>query len=458
MVHESLVNYIKQSLQAGSTRSQIEQTLVQTGWQQADIDDSFAAAIPPPAQEVPTVPIASAPITSTTTQQPYYHEQSNGGSKKKWFLLLIPFLLILGGGGVLAYQMITPTPERIVAEMIKKTGSIETISTKADLSLIMNLPSVTQSSSSAILVPQQPNQKVNLDISFESVSDASDLEDPKSSLKFSGQMKDSTGNPATSVETEMRTLGNVLYVRLLDFATAGQKMLPQYENKWIKMDYNKLQEKYGIEKTETNTLSEKDVEKMEEVLADSKVMKNLKMQKDDQIDGLSMYVISFDIDKDELKRVMLEALKIVVKDTEKSELDNFEKELSLFLSDITFGPQEMLIGKADKYLYRYEGAFAYSGSQSESKIEGKYSVNMKDHNKPVTIDEPKDATDFDVLLQEIYGTPEGGTLPSPVPLSSPVLGDRTSSVSAQMEQEQAAAAQLLNIFYLNDEASKILRK
>lgn len=110
MLTPQLIEYIKTQLQSGLSPEQIKNSLIQSGWQSADVDAGFSSIIPSPSQQV------NAPIEAVTPVP----------SKKKLYIGVVVLFLLIAAIAVAAYifgfpaksqspQAQPPTPTQSVA-------------------------------------------------------------------------------------------------------------------------------------------------------------------------------------------------------------------------------------------------------------------------------------------------------------------------------------------------------
>jgi len=115
MVHQQLLDYIKQQLQQGISKEQIKSSLIANGWQAQDVDEAFASiqnpanhsqSVPPPTQTIPSLPSATAILGQAWA----IYKQRLGtflGVMIIPMLVMIAAFAIFAGGGFLGISLLS---------------------------------------------------------------------------------------------------------------------------------------------------------------------------------------------------------------------------------------------------------------------------------------------------------------------------------------------------------------
>lgn len=108
MTTPELLDFIKNSLAAGSSPDQIRNSLISAGWNETDINDAFKQVSQPTASPPQTIQAPEAQITPTTTYTPAGLNQYNKPLPQKnrtpRVTAIIALLLVILGGAALAYK------------------------------------------------------------------------------------------------------------------------------------------------------------------------------------------------------------------------------------------------------------------------------------------------------------------------------------------------------------------
>lgn len=115
MIHQQLLDYIKQLLQQGVSQEQIKNSLMANGWQAQDIDEAFAS-IQNPTSQSSKVPLPAQTITSLPSATAIFgqawaiYKQRLGtflGVMIIPVIVMIVLLAISAGGGFLSISLLS---------------------------------------------------------------------------------------------------------------------------------------------------------------------------------------------------------------------------------------------------------------------------------------------------------------------------------------------------------------
>src|SRR3990167_4676583 len=90
---EELINYIKENLARGVSQDQIHQTLLNTGWQQADINAAFSQLGIP---QSPLPPVSN--ITQSTQSPPTKPKEPKSFLNPKIIIAVVAIIILLTAG------------------------------------------------------------------------------------------------------------------------------------------------------------------------------------------------------------------------------------------------------------------------------------------------------------------------------------------------------------------------
>lgn len=413
MVNQKLLDYIKQQLQQGFNREQIKRSLSETGWQEADINEAFTL-IDSPNVSIPPEGMPSQ-LLSALPQQP-----ERRINKTLLVVVLIIGVLILGGGAFGYFYYFRETPEKVLEKMSTRLAKVKTLEYQGNLKLEITTPdSPDLLGKGDFTQPTQPpssKQPSNFSIDFSGKSDISDPNNQKGSFLLNTRTDAFKG--LTQGEfifgLEVRTIGQVVYLKLNNLPILGFFDLSFLTNQWFKFDPETLTEilkkQLGLEGIEEKIeelkkeqeLSPEQIEKLEEIVAQSKVFKITGTLPSEKIEGVNTRHYKLIVDKEELKKLLVD-ISTVVQDQISTEegLVGFEEGLEI----IEFIDGEIWIGKKDYLPYKISLTMIIKET-SESKTAGKSIATMsfKNYNKPVKIDVPSPVKD----IEEIFGKLLGG--------------------------------------------------
>ncbi len=140
MVNQQLLDYVKQQLKNNVSREQIKSSLMENGWDNADVEEGFAVLSPAPAPKPSAVPQSprpaySSPSLNPTIQpvssftnpqrvQPTFIAKEKSPAWKKIFLFLIILAVLAGAGwGAYIYFNKPKTENKAETSPLSKEGS-----------------------------------------------------------------------------------------------------------------------------------------------------------------------------------------------------------------------------------------------------------------------------------------------------------------------------------------------
>lgn len=172
-------------------------------------------------------------------------------------------------------------------------------------------------------------------------------------------------------------------------ALAGQESVAQYSailsqvnNQWFVIDQSLLSQVPGVESLGAgDSVSPEDAKRIGEMYKKHPFMTVSERLDDEKIHGVDSYHIKATIDKDQLKAFLgeVKAANIKGAKVDQSMIDDLGK------ADFGKYPFELWIAKKQRVLTQFVLSFDESGSSYKLRIA------LKDLNKPVTVEQPKDA-------------------------------------------------------------------
>lgn len=406
MVNQQLLDYIKQRLAQGATKEAISSGLVSQGWQTSDIEEAF------------NLVSSSNPSVSPqdTTSQPFstLSQQPEKGINKSLLIVISIIGVLIIGGGVFGYlYYFQESPEKIIQKMGDRLAEVKSLEYQGEIKAEITTSDLL-SGGGNLLQPVQsaPSQQVSdFSINFSGKSDVSDLNNPRGSFVFNirtDALRELTQEDSV-FGLELRTISQAVYLKLSNIPNLGFFDLSFITNQWIRIDTEALKKQFGLEKLEKQIkeaqkqkeLSPEQIEEIKRVGALAKVLKITDKLPSEKIDGVETYHYKFVIDKEGLKKLVID-ISFIVQDktlTEK-EVADFDKSLEIIES---LGG-EIWIGKKDLLPYKIFLQISVKETD-ESKISGKLTLMIlfKNYNKPVQIDVPSPVKNLEEILSELFG-------------------------------------------------------
>jgi len=406
------LDYVRGQLDQGIDRSLVRQAMISSGWQANDVDQMIKT-VEGDRPNIPLPKTGEAAVVSGSIDEPV------SGNSNLLIKIILPIVVILGLAAGIYFLFFSP--QRVLARMISKTNNITSLSYKASFNaeikdapftsqpLTMMYKNYLNTRDAKKMVagisttqyntaenPQSNNMSFNLNA--EGQSDVKDTKNVKFSIKLDAQSK--IGNEtAEETSTEFRFLSNMFYLKVdkVPQSVNDYLDLTPWLGKWFKFDMKEINEATG-EDLESNTLSDEQVQKIQKIYLQNQFVKVDKNTKMERVNGAMTFRYNYSLDKDKLKSFITEANKAMPKPESETSLKYTLDEVDN-MPDIT---GQIWAGIFDSYPYKFNINFA-TKPEELLPFDGqfKFEASLKDFNKPVNIEEPKDAQSFEELMAEI---------------------------------------------------------
>ncbi len=460
MIHEQLLDYIKQELALGITPAEIKSTLLGIGWQATDIDEALQTFA-----VTPTVPEATIPTMQTTTTEQAYVPQSvpvtpltqsyaeeypkKGGKKMLGGVIVILTLVILGGAKVFGYNYFvgkTATPEKNIAKMMHSlsnvtsfaySGDITVDSTVTDMTTLGMPPAQVATGEDLAPVALEPNlvsditptapTTARIAMNFSGSSDVSDLSKPMSNFSFdittnalnllntmTGPVTGEVEKPDAQFGLDLRTIGKTMYGQLHNVPTFGFMGFDtaMLKDQWIQINVDTVEQGTtldaegvpvppGADSNTASTLSPDTITAIKKAIADSHFLVITETLQDEILGGVDTYHYAFTFDTDALKKLFVET-NTIAGVTTSGETNTM---IDTYIENMKMPTGELWIGKKDFLPYQVTMQLEIVGTDAVP-ASGTVSLNVlfKDFNVPVTIEEPVGAKTLEEIITTQFDT------------------------------------------------------
>jgi|GEM_PF-2039762 len=402
MANQELVNYIMQQAGQGVSQEVLRNTLLQAGWQTADVDEALKSLTSSPVAEVKQSSVADTAQSERTLPESVtsFDEHTAPRFGKKLIILISVVGLLLVAGGVFAYNYFNQTPEQIVGGMVKTMLEAKTSNFSGDIKITIDtqdvagfLPSAVGDSTSG----QIKTGEGSVTIRFSGSSDSSNVSNPKvlSTFTFGTDILPFGG---ALLGFDMRIVDRALYLKLNNLGIPGTENFGSFKNQWIKFDsttaLTQLQQSGysgSINLEENLNLPTEKIDKIKTILGKALFIKVGARLASERVGGVDSHHYAFSLNKEGLKNTLKEvSLVVQEKDLTEAELQG----LDAFWENIEVSG-ELWIGKSDRVLHQIKMVL-----DSKSMIKTTVIINetFKNINEPVTINIPPDAKNFEELL------------------------------------------------------------
>ncbi len=357
------------------------------------------------------------PQTPLTTPPPFYYPEIPQKPKKGLAKVIFGVILIIlfGAGISLAARIwdplwnpFRPVPEKVIEKMAQEMKEVKMLHSEIKIDFEAK---------------EDAKESFKMTLNFKGDSDTTDKENLKSSGNFEIIM--TSGGTEISLAGDTRVIGEDSYFKLTKFpniplpgVNVGQ-IISQIKDRWIK--YNKESYlKYFLgeippamtkEIQESQEKQEETTKKLGSLFKDKKLYIVKKEFPDDKIRNVGTYHYLIALNKEEIKKLILELLKITqevrlpAQSLQQSAFAEISPEIDKFFEKIDEITADIYIGKKDNYLYEIKGGKEIDMSKFKEGAKGamiiKAEMDFSNFNKPVKIEPPKDFKNLEEMFKEI---------------------------------------------------------
>ena len=318
------------------------------------------------------------------------------------------------------------SPEAIMSKMIRTMAKVETVASRGEM----------------IVDGGPPQERVKMELTFNSVADERDSANPKAAAEMDFELFSPEGD--FSFAFELKMIGQTLYLKATkipdmpddaadEFAEMGIN-LDEFLNQWIRVDQESMRSFYEAAGMSPAEIAEKmrEYEKQQEMYRDlaekltallekrsADLLKIKEVLPDTEINGVAVHHYVAVLDKEGLKKMLPEIVEeIILEYADEDVAEEFKKEWQESREemleemnnsfDMLFGmigeiSVELWIGKEDYYLYRINfektidmGMFMFYMSGMNLFLS--FEMNYSDFNQPVTIEAPSEYKTMEEFL------------------------------------------------------------
>jgi len=459
MITDELLNYIKNQLRKGISGGIVKNSLIANGWGAADVDEAFRLIIRSnqipvekkvnrfeeqpyenrPLVQQPTFrrPFDQLPFGRKFTDQELEQElqleelplpegrnepmppqnagqqPSEGKGFGKAIAVALAIMIIVGLAG---YYYYLRQPDVVLRKMVGNLNQIKSLEYSGEVGFNI-ISSYIGLTGVATRDSNQGSLKFDNLGNFNGLLDVSESGNPQFSLVLFDSL--TSGNTVDKITTnfifglEMRIMDKVLYFQMTDFPSFGLFDVSSVENQWLEIDQEAMEEKLSIFQFQQvaggkgnqkeQKLSEEQIQKINIEIDNfiSKLAKKVIKMPDEKIEGVNSWHYSVQLDKEELKNLIIKITEIVT-DEEVSEekKKSFDETLkAMELKDI-----EIWIGKKDNLPHKALISFS-SKETEENKVTADYKFTFffRNYNRPVKLEVPGSTQSLNELFEDLFG-------------------------------------------------------
>lgn len=412
MITPELRAYVQKRVAEGASQEEITKTLLAAGWQETDIKEALETQ--PAQKRIRLLPIL--------------------------IVSLIGILLI--GGGVFGfwYFIQDPPPEKVIARMMEESASITSFAYSGGIRVEVGEKTLEEgtffdlggiagflNAAELLLSPPEPSSEETMVISidFNGVADGSNPKTPKAQVSLDMRV-DASPEGKFAVGVETRLIGEDIYAKLTRFEFDPaipfiDGIILLLRDQWFKVDRKSLEELNGYSGAFTpgaSQFSDEELKRLEDALRNARIIRVTQTLPNDTIEGAKTFHYKFALNTEGLRSYMVEIMNVMeAKNASNEELSQIKALLESeafneVLDMIVEGFMgDIWIGKKDFFPYRVSAGFALKDAESQKEAAIiSFLFNMKDFNKPVSVEAPADAKSLEALLEELFTSSfsEGG--------------------------------------------------
>lgn len=399
-----LKTYVETQKKAGTPDDQIRSTLLETGWDEASINEAMSNT----SQET-SEPTSKIPVEAAKASSPGLTPKIKSSTK----LLPVLIVIIIGaiiGGGVWAYFKYFPkvTPEEVLVQALEKTNSATSYEFNSKITADLTLPKEELAMAKAAL----PITSSKFDIIMSGSAHKTDKQ-------IDADISLSLQNEDTKIfEVQERIKDYKVYYKLnnLNIPLAALFVdLDLLKENWINISSNDL-----LSEDEVSSLSDEEllqaymetIEDIENEIDFNKLYTLKNVYDMEMVDNIKSYHYQVEINKNELVSIIDKVAKELAKTVDETitnqDIDELMNEFKNVFSKVTLPPIDIWIGKKDMYIHQIhtrmklhdinvpEVKEMFSDSDTLS-----LRMNMKNFNTAAAITTPENIISIDDLMKKM---------------------------------------------------------
>lgn len=387
MPNKELIDYIKQNLSQGISKIETRKNLLKEGWKEEDIEEGFKGAAPSLAPSI------------ISTAKPGFNFFKKFLNKK--FLALF-FVALISIVALVVFYYVQRSPDRVIRAMAAKMQDIKSFHLRASFEAKGGILPITNSLLPSVAPDSQQANSVN--IRLDGDVDVSDYKNPLISLNYNPD----SGGTADIFKAEARLIDKIIYFKLSGTPGVESIDLGLFKNRWIEIDLEAIKSQIGQlgvgsgiqEQVIENQLTDEQIGQLKNLAGQTKIFDFQETSGDEIVGGVKSYHYKFVLDKEGLKKFIIEAGKIINGD-QLSEKDLIQLDESL--GRVKQAEGEFWIGKKNRLLYKAKFDYKATKKDSEAFIEFTSVINLSDFNEPVNIEKPGDVMSIQEIITASLG-------------------------------------------------------
>ncbi|MES2437270.1 MAG: hypothetical protein V4519_04660 [Patescibacteria group bacterium] len=363
---------------------------------------------PTPVPQTPAVESNSTPVQNTPPVQSYDSAPSPKSPASKWIAIIV-LLLLVAGVAAAAYKFAEQKlePKQVLLKAYEKAQTTKSAYFSANAKF--NVQAEKDTANNIIAA-----ESAEFTLKMEGSSDVTNPDSPKVDLTMGGDISAKTekGDISGKIDLSARGIDDQIYIKLNDFSvsytpvtpdplTAGiigfvEGMVSGFKGKWI------------ITEEATSTVTTNDIpQEVKDELNKFEYIESIENMGDEKINGVNSYHYKIRVNTDML-------FKILAKAEKDAEVQKKMEEYIVRGTDKQNPVVEVWIGKSDFNIYKVVlNPAVVDDIETKTTITMQGEMVIKDYNKPVTVEAPKDAVELETIIEEAFGGLLGPSVSAP---------------------------------------------
>jgi len=406
------IQYIKDQLNSGTTRESVKNSLIQSGWPEAEVETSLV--------QVEKEMFGASQFDAAVPQGTVGASAPKSKTKIVLISILTLILVLLVGTGVFGYFYLKP--ESLLQRFVTKATKVKSFSYEGKFSAEVKdfggIQKLTQSATNQLAknIVDSPNiagvntekaqsdslsgsQNIQSSITYAGDIDTNDINNPSVRIRVSTNVNAEVLGGAQTLTFESRLINKVVYFRMEkwpDIKTEDLAFINQYmktlEGQWISMDVSSEMPAPG------QKVSDEDLKIVTSALKANNPFKLVNTIPIAWYNNQPVYYYKFTIDKTKIVDFVNSLEKDESFKMDATEIADVEKEIE----NVSMPTGEMWFGLFDSMLYKINFAWSYNDTQMlQLSIDMNSETSFKNYNAKITVEVPTGAKTIEEIEQTI---------------------------------------------------------
>ncbi len=379
MTTPELLNFIKGERAKGTTKEAIEKSLIDAGWNPADVAEGFSV-IDSPAPVAPVAAPTPAPMP-VEVHKDIVMPVSTSHKSHFGLLFSVILLLVLGGGAGYAYYAGYFSSKPVtVAELINNMEAQPSVKFNAKAAIKISPVEGGESPLAMFGIDE-----VSMQMFGESMRNTSKLGE-------NGEVLMSLTAGGFEGAAEVRIVDDISYLKFSKMPELGLGAdLSYFKDKWFSMDVNNYPKEL-LGTLAISGASPQQEEQIKSLLVNANLVNMLSKEPGENISGVYTDKYTFDLNKEGLIS-FVQSLESISAPGLETPIPFDAESMRSDLNKITNFKGAIFIGKSDRLPYKFEVAFSVPMEEFGS-LDISFEFGYSEWGVPITVEKPEVSEDF----------------------------------------------------------------